>query len=113
LDTRAKILSAEEARLRLVGRPARWVSGHFDPLLAEHIRWLRERRVEGELLVLEITDPAKPLLEQRARAELAAALAMVDYVVLNGGGARAAGDAAITEQFIERVHRRNRPEGSQ
>ncbi len=111
MDTRAKIMSAQDARARVGDRPAQWVSGHFDPLLAEHIRWLRERRVEGELLVLEITDSERPLLEQRARAELAAALAMVDYVVFDDGGAKAAGDATITEQFIERVQRRNRSEG--
>jgi hypothetical protein len=38
--------------------------------------------------VVEVTNPAQPLLAQRARAELVAALSMVDYVVLGDGEAR-------------------------
>ena len=54
----------------LQGQPARWVSGYFDPLLAEHVRRLRECTQPGELLVIEIANPEAPLLPQRARAEL-------------------------------------------
>jgi bifunctional ADP-heptose synthase (sugar kinase/adenylyltransferase) len=108
LDTRLKIISAKEARLRLGDKPAQWVTGHFDPLLAEHVRRLRECSARDRLLVVEITNPARPLLPQRARAELAAALAMVDYVVLkNDPAPEASGDAAITERFIQRLLRRN------
>jgi bifunctional ADP-heptose synthase (sugar kinase/adenylyltransferase) len=108
LDTRSKIISAEEAHLRLGDKPAQWVTGHFDPLLAEHVRWLRECSARDQLLVVAITNPARPLLAQRARAELAAALAMVDYVVMkNDAAPEASGDAAITGRFIHRVLRRN------
>jgi hypothetical protein len=58
---------------------------------------------------VEVVEPERPLLAQRARAELVAALAMVDYVVL-GNGASASGvvDAGITTEFIEHVLRRHR-----
>ena len=62
-------------------------------------------------LVVEITNPPRPLLTQRARAELVAALGMVDYVVLKSGEA-ASQDADITERFIQHVLRRHRPEGT-
>ncbi len=85
-----------------------WVSGHFDPLLAEHARNLRERPAPGQTLVVEITNPERPLLPQRARAELVAAIEAVDYVVL-GNDAHSA-DASITERFIQHVLQRHRSE---
>jgi hypothetical protein len=59
--------------------------------------------------VVEVTNPAQPLLAQRARAELVAALSMVDYVVLGGGegGTGSPLDADITEHFIEHVLQRH------
>jgi bifunctional ADP-heptose synthase (sugar kinase/adenylyltransferase) len=104
LDTRSKIVSYQTAQEMLRGRPARWVSGYFDPLLAEHVRRLRECGKAGEFLVVEVINPDQPLLAQRARAELVAALAMVDYVVLgNGEPASELVDAGVTTQFIEHV----------
>ena len=89
----------------------RWVSGYFDPLLAEHVRRLAHRTAPGQLLVVEIADPPTPLLPQRARAELVAALSMVDYVVLgNGQPAEEILDADVTAEFIEHVVRRHRAE---
>jgi bifunctional ADP-heptose synthase (sugar kinase/adenylyltransferase) len=110
LDTRTKIVPLHELHERLQDRPASWVSGYFDPLLAEHVRRLSEEREPGRLLVVEITNPAQPLLAQRARAELVAALAMVDYVVLGNGASDASTDAGITERFIEHVLERHRQE---
>jgi bifunctional ADP-heptose synthase (sugar kinase/adenylyltransferase) len=109
LDTRTKIISEQDARQRLLGQPAQWVAGDFDPLLAEHVRRLRECSTPGRRLVVEITNPARPLLAQRARAELVAALGMVDYVVLKDGSA-ASDDAAVTERFIQHVLRRHSTE---
>ena len=108
LDTRSKIIPLHEIQT-LQDRTARWISGHFDPLLAEHVGRLRRAREPGSLLVVEVTNPARPLLSQRARAELVAALAMVDYVVLSNVDPDAglpAGppiDADLTQGFIHHV----------
>lgn len=115
LDTRGKILTAEEARQRLDKQPVCWVSGHFDPLLAEHVRRLKSCATAGKLLVVEVTNPLHPLLAQRARAELVAALAMVDHVVLSERpqANEAGADAAITEKFILHVLSRYRKESGE
>ena len=107
MDTRTKIIPLEQAR-QLSG--TLWLTGHFDPLLAEHARDLRHRAAPGQTLVVEITNPENPLLPQRARAELVAALESVDYVVI-GNGAQS-DDAAITERFIHHVLNRHRAESS-
>ena len=97
----------------LQGKPARWISGYFDPLLAEHVRRLRECARPGEALVVEVANPQTPLLPQRARAELVAALAMVDYVVLgNGEPTDRIVDAQVQTEFIEHVLRRHRGDAS-
>lgn len=70
-------------------------------MLAEHVRRLAEEREPCRLLVVEVSNPAQPLLAQRARAELVAALSMVDYVVLGDGGAGV--DADIAQRFVEHV----------
>jgi len=108
LDTRSKIIPLQELQERLQDHPVRRISGHFDPLLAEHVGRLRQAREPGRLLVVEITNPARPLLTQRARAELVAALSMVDYVVL--GAEQPAADADLTERFIDHVLERHRQE---
>lgn len=118
MDTRTKILPLHEIQERLQDRPACWVRGDFDPLLAEHVRRVAEARQPGRLLVVEVTNPAQPLLAQRARAELVAALSMVDYVVMaNGDCAEApAMDADITARFTDRVSERHcfgRSQGAQ
>jgi bifunctional ADP-heptose synthase (sugar kinase/adenylyltransferase) len=83
LDTRKKIVSLEQALTAIRERPG-WVAvtGYFDPLTAEHSRRLREIRTRHSGIVVFLSDPADPVLPARARAELLAALAMVDYVVL-------------------------------
>jgi bifunctional ADP-heptose synthase (sugar kinase/adenylyltransferase) len=111
LDTRTKIVSEEDARRRLEGQAAQWVAGHFDPLLAEHVRWLKECSSPDRRLIVEVTNPARPLLAQRARAELVAALGMVDYVVLKNGRV-ASVDADVTERFVQHVLRRHSGAGT-
>ncbi len=69
---------------------------------------LERARRPGSLLVVEVTNPAQPLLSQRARAELVAALSMVDYVVL--GAEQPAADADVTQRFIDHVLDRHRQE---
>jgi bifunctional ADP-heptose synthase (sugar kinase/adenylyltransferase) len=111
LDTRTKIVLLHDLPERLQNRAAAWISGHFDPLLAEHVQRLARARQPGRLLVVEVTNPAQPLLSQRARAELVAALSMVDCVVLGDGEAgREAVDGGITERFIEHVLQRHAQE---
>jgi bifunctional ADP-heptose synthase (sugar kinase/adenylyltransferase) len=114
LDTRTKIVPLHELPERLRSRAYRCLSGHFDPLLAEHVRRLAEQREPGQALVVQVTNPARPLLAQRARAELVAALAMVDYVVLGSGeaGAGTPADGDITERFIEHVLQRHAQEST-
>jgi len=92
VDTRAKIVSAEAAaglarECRASGRRITLVWGHFDPLLAAHARRLGELASPGAVLIAAVSEPARPILPARARAELVAALAAVDYVVLPGDGA--------------------------
>lgn len=110
LDTRSKILTAEEARQRLDKQAVCWVSGHFDPLLAVHATQLKTFTAPGQVLVVEITNSMHPLLPQRARAELVAALSMVDFVVLSDKPPTPSDDAAITELFIQHVLGRHRKE---
>ena len=112
MDTRTKIVAIHEIEDRLQNRAARWVSGHFDPLLAEHVRKLAQSREPGRLLVVEVTNPAQPLLAQRARAELVAALSMVDYVVLAEGRDESPIDAGITGRFVEHIVRRHQQESA-
>ena len=110
LDTRTKIVPRQEIDGQLNGQRAVWVSGHFDPLLAEHVARLARAREPGRPLVVEVTNPGQPLLAQRARAELVAALSMVDFVVLGDGDG--AVDADITQRFIEHVWDRHRQESA-
>jgi len=98
-------VTVDEARLRLKGQAACWISGRFDPLLAGHVRLLAQTAAPGRALVVEVTDSAQPLLSQRARAELVAGLAMVDYVVL-GNGANPA-DSEFTDRFVRHVLERH------
>jgi hypothetical protein len=78
MDTRTKIVTAEAAP-----RACTVVTGTFDPVLAQDTRELAEihaGHLDGPLLVVVLPLPGE-LLPQGARAELAAALRMVDYVV--------------------------------
>lgn len=59
-------------------------AGYFDPLLAQHAARLAEIRARCETLIAVVLDPASPILEARARAELVAALDSVSYVVTGG-----------------------------
>ena len=86
MDTRTKIISLDEAlRLRSEGRRWALAAGAFDVLQAAHVRFLREIRSDGALLLVAVYDDAsvgKPVLPEQARAQLVAALAAVDHVIL-------------------------------
>lgn len=78
------------ARDRREGRTIAFANGCFDVLHVGHSRYLEGARREGDRLVVAINDdesvrrlkgPGRPILPAAARAELVAALRVVDYVV--------------------------------
>lgn len=78
-------------RLRCEGHRIAFANGCFDLLHAGHVRYLQAARAEGDVLVVgvngdqavrKLKGPGRPLLPALARAELVAALAAVDYVVI-------------------------------
>lgn len=78
MDTRTKIVSARSLPVMVSG-PVNLVTGYFDVLRASHIRALQELK-HGRLAVAVRPHPCT-VLPLQARAELVAALRMVDYVV--------------------------------
>jgi bifunctional ADP-heptose synthase (sugar kinase/adenylyltransferase) len=86
VDTRSKILS-RDAALQLP-RPLTLVTGYFDILRAQHARDLQQarNRAPAQPLLVVVLTPPRPVLNTRARAELVAALRMVDYVVTADDG---------------------------
>ncbi len=96
MDTRGKILSRDALRQRLEehrrrGQRIVLANGCFDLLHVGHIRYLEGARREGDVLVVGVNSDAserklkgdgRPILPAQARAELVAALAAVDYVVI-------------------------------
>lgn len=104
MDTRNKIIDYQEALAIARDRPVRWVTGHFDPLLAAHARHVSESIQDGALVIAVVTNPADPLLPQRARAELVAALAGVDYVAMKDGDE---GPEQVTLDFVRHVLERH------
>jgi bifunctional ADP-heptose synthase (sugar kinase/adenylyltransferase) len=130
VDTRNKIVEAAEAaaavRLwRQRGGRVLAATGYFDVLEAAHARELEDaRRGAGECLLVALpVAPPDPVLGARGRAEMAAALAMVDYVVIAENGpaleallAALEPDAIVRlepadelrmRRLIEHVHRRH------
>jgi len=96
MDTREKILSREGLHdvldeHRRAGRTVVFANGVFDLLHVGHVRYLQEARAEGDLLIVGVNSDAstrslkgagRPILTERARASLVAALAAVNYVVI-------------------------------
>ncbi len=117
MDTRSKILTLAAA-LELRPAPA-IATGYFDVLRAEDARALS--RVRHHPLLVVVLPLANELVSQRARAELVAALRVVDYVVTASDGdverlierlrpvelvRLEAADARLAKQLKEHVHRR-------
>jgi len=96
MDTRAKICPLADLRQKLEGPRGQGkqivlANGCFDVLHVGHVRYLQGARAEGDLLVVGINSdastarlkgPGRPFLDESARAQLVAALACVDYVVV-------------------------------
>jgi D-beta-D-heptose 7-phosphate kinase / D-beta-D-heptose 1-phosphate adenosyltransferase len=81
-------ISAEH---RSAGRKVVFTNGCFDLLHVGHVSYLAEARALGDMLVVglnsdasvrRIKGPARPVIGERDRATLLAALAAVDYVVI-------------------------------
>jgi nicotinic acid mononucleotide adenylyltransferase len=91
VDTRNKIVDAPEFASqielwRAASLPVAIASGTFDPLLAAHATLAAGARPAAGRLAVILTPPANPILDPRARAELAAALASVDLVTIDQPG---------------------------
>jgi rfaE bifunctional protein nucleotidyltransferase chain/domain len=67
-----------------------FTNGHFDLLHAGHVRYLQAARDMGDVLIVGVNSdgssrarkPGRPLVPEQDRAELLAALACVDAVVI-------------------------------
>ncbi len=91
-----KVMTEAEAvafadRLRRDGRHTVFTNGVFDLLHPGHVRYLQDARREGDALVVGINSdrsvraikgPSRPITPERERAEVVAALACVDAVVI-------------------------------
>jgi len=86
-----KDVGALGERLRREGRRIAFANGCFDLLHVGHVRYLEAAREQGDVLVVGVNSdhavealkgPRRPLLPAEARAEMVAALAAVDYVVV-------------------------------
>jgi len=89
MDTREKIVDCQRAvalvaRLRGESAALKVVTGYFDVLVADHVRCLRQIAAGATKLFVIVLEPPTALLAPRARAEMVAALAMVDYVIQAG-----------------------------
>lgn len=87
------------------------VSGYFDPLVSSHAKRLTELKRDDAKMLVVIATPENAILPARARAELVASLASVDYVaeVCDGLTPQVRlehEDEARLEALIKHVHAR-------
>jgi len=78
------------AKLRAEGKKIVFTNGCFDILHAGHVRYLKQAGKLGDVLVVGLNSdrsvsaikPGRPVNSEKHRAEVLAALAAVDYVVV-------------------------------
>jgi D-beta-D-heptose 7-phosphate kinase/D-beta-D-heptose 1-phosphate adenosyltransferase len=84
-------LITERERLRSEGKVLVFTNGCFDLLHPGHVRYLAESRALGDALVVALNSDrsvralkgaGRPVLSENERAEVMAALAAVDYVII-------------------------------
>ncbi|HEX5760647.1 MAG TPA: adenylyltransferase/cytidyltransferase family protein [Thermoanaerobaculia bacterium] len=106
-------LAAERAR----GKTVAFANGHFDLLHVGHLRYLEAARREADLLVVGVNGdasvarlkgPGRPIVPAAERAELLAALAPVDFVVVFEEDS----PAALLEELRPDVHCKGTDYGS-
>jgi D-beta-D-heptose 7-phosphate kinase/D-beta-D-heptose 1-phosphate adenosyltransferase len=82
---------AERGRLRAGGKRLVFTNGVFDVLHVGHVRYLAQARALGDALIVainsdrtvrELKGSNRPVFDQAERAEILAALRVVDYVVV-------------------------------
>ena len=87
---REKIANVVE-ELRAKGKKIVFTNGCFDIIHLGHIRYLREAKSKGDVLIIglnsdesvrKIKGEKRPIMEQEERAEILASLEMVDFVVI-------------------------------
>lgn len=91
-----KLISLDEARrvraqMRAAGRRLVFTNGCFDLLHIGHVRYLQQARALGDALLVAINSdravralkgPERPLMKEAERAEMLAALSVVDFVLI-------------------------------
>jgi len=86
-------LPAIRARATRAGKTVALANGIFDLFHVGHLRYLEGAKALGDVLVVAVNNdastrrnkgPGRPVVPERERAEIVAALACVDHVVLFG-----------------------------
>jgi len=84
-------MKQERERLRNEGKRVVFTNGCFDLLHRGHVRYLKDARDRGDVLIVALNSDrsvralkgaGRPILEERDRAEVISALAAVDYVLI-------------------------------
>jgi D-glycero-beta-D-manno-heptose 1-phosphate adenylyltransferase len=100
-------LIAAVADDRVAGRTIAFANGCFDLLHVGHVRYLRGAAAEADRLIVAVNDdatverlkgPGRPAMPVSERAEIIAAIGVVDYVV------------AFADETVERLLGRIKPE---
>jgi len=95
MATRVRLsdLPAIRARATRAGKTVALANGIFDLFHVGHLRYLEGAKALGDVLVVAVNSdastrrnkgPGRPVVPERERAEIVAALACVDHVVLFG-----------------------------
>lgn len=96
IDYRHKIVNRDQLaeivrKAREEGKKIVFTNGVFDLLHVGHIRYLHWARSQGDMLIVAINSdasarrlkgPKRPIVPEDERAEMLAALAFVDYVII-------------------------------
>jgi rfaE bifunctional protein nucleotidyltransferase chain/domain len=77
-------------RLKAEGKKIVFTNGCFDIIHAGHVRYLKEAKILGDILIIGLNSdksvsaikPGRPINPQEQRAEVLSSLEMVDYVTL-------------------------------